>query len=55
MKPNLFRRYGLWHCFSGDFMAVGIGYTPLIAYVDWLAREGKAGKDSKFRLSGALL
>lgn len=42
MKPRLFRAHGVWVCSAGNIFTSGVGYTPLQAYDDWLARELKA-------------
>lgn len=41
MKPRLFKRQGLWHCRrqSQGFHTAGIGYTPALAYADWLGKR----------------
>lgn len=55
LKPRLKKIMGLWHCGIIDDVyrrkevasvissnPVGVGYTPLQAYDDWLIRELKA-------------
>lgn len=45
MKPRLIKHQKLWYCgvFKlNECSVVGIGYTPVQAYDDWLLRELKA-------------
>lgn len=35
MKPRLIKFHGIWHC-AYTPKAIGLGYTPVDAYLDWL-------------------
>jgi hypothetical protein len=36
MKPRIYKRNGLWHCRVPGSIDEGLGYSPRMAYLDWL-------------------
>lgn len=36
MKPHINLRHGIWACYTVHPVAMGCGYTPLAAYIEWL-------------------
>lgn len=42
MKPHIKRVRGLWYCVFRGSKWYGLGYTPAMAYEDWLMLEIKA-------------
>lgn len=41
MKPRIYLRHGIWCCRLQLDWAIGHGYTPREAYLDWLDWRSK--------------